>query len=139
MTTRNTLAGATAHSEAPYEELRGVFARNGKILPEVRIIVALNELQRDVRFATVCIGGEEVTQEPMPWGVTFDVVPGIFYCRCKFDASIYDTKAVRDALVQWKRFVEALLCDPDSPIEQALLLAGLAHNHVSQPLFETGI
>ena len=121
------LAGATAHSEAPYEELRGVFARNGKLFPEVRTIAVLSEPQQDVRFANISIVGEELPQKTMPWGFTFEVIPGIFDCGCMFDASIYNTRAVRDDFAQWKRLVEALLRDPDSPMEQALLLANLAN------------
>lgn len=124
MTTRNTIAGATAHSEAPYEELRRFFERNGKTLPEIRIIAAVNELQEDIRFANISMVGEELPRKPMPWGVNFEILPGVFDCRCKFDASIYDASAVRNALVRWKRLVEALLRDPDSPMEQLLSLAG---------------
>ena len=127
MTVRNTLAGATAHSEAPYEELRGVFARNGKLFPEVRTIAVLSEPLQDVRFANISIVGEELPQKTLPWGFTFEVIPGIFDCGCMFDASIYDTRAVRDDFAQWKRLVEALLRDPDSPMEHALLLANFAN------------
>jgi len=127
MATREAYAAATAHSEVPYEELRRAFAREQKTLPEIRTIILMDVPMYPSRFAGLeMITEDGAPQGVMPWGFTMLVKPKIPDCDFAFDASIYDPNLVRHGVAQWRRFVDALLYDPDAPIAQALTLANVS-------------
>jgi hypothetical protein len=107
----------------PYEELKRAFAREGRPVPEIRLIASFDQPRQPIHFAGIRISEDIKPQIVMPWGFVIQVAPQIQDCRCKFNASIYDPATVRTAMAQWGRLAAVLASDPDLPIDQALALA----------------
>jgi amino acid adenylation domain-containing protein len=125
MTARDTFTSTIAHSEVPYEELRRSFERDGKNLPEIRMLFSIDSPDLPIRFAGLEFGLEAGNPRPlgMPWGFSLQLAQQLHDCRFSFDASIYDPVAVHAMVGRWKCFVDALSSNPDVPIEQSLAMS----------------
>jgi amino acid adenylation domain-containing protein len=125
MTTRDIFTTTIAHSEVPYEELRRSFERDGRNLPELRMLYSIDSPDLPIQFAGLEFAMEVGHPRPlsMPWGFSLQLLQQTRDCRFFFDASIYDPVAVRAMVGRWKRFVDVLSCNPDVPIEQSLAMS----------------
>ena len=125
MSTRDIFTSTIAHSEVPYEELRRSFERDGRNLPELRMLYSIDSPDLPIQFAGLEFAMEVGHPRPlsMPWGFSLQLLQQTRDCRFSFDASIYDPVAVRAMVGRWKRFVDVLSCNPDVPIEQSLAMS----------------
>jgi hypothetical protein len=118
---RGQVLDAESRSEIPYDVLRDELSRDGRNLPEIRVIFHVSSHQWTTEFAGVRLAWSEPQRTQIPWGFTLNLDDqneqehnqhgdpgGQEHCRVVFDPRVYDPGGVRHFVELYKRLLDAI-------------------------------
>ena len=114
---RKVVNEAQARGFPPYEQLGEALGQHGLSLPEIKTIFAISD-KRTIRFGDAELIWHNVRSRRMPWGFAwiFDQQQEQGECRVTFDTVRYDPARVRELIERLKRFLAAVVLQPDRPM-----------------------
>ena len=119
---RRQFLAVQAHGDIPYEWLRREMHKSNVVMPEIRAILAVRTAHRAIRFAGLEMVSLDRPFDKMPWGFVVGLAEEdeeqdyLAY----FDARKYDPAGVRDLIDRFKLLLDAVLREPDVPINELL-------------------
>jgi amino acid adenylation domain-containing protein len=133
---RGQVLDAEAHSEIPYDVLLDELYRDGKSLPEIKIIFHVSSHQWTIEFADIRLTWSEPQRESIPWGLTMNLddqneqekcrehdQSKQEHCRVVFDPRMYDPSGVRVFVERYKRLLDAVSRHPDKTLADLLAMS----------------